>query len=138
MKIIIYTENEIVNVVMPSPSFLEDHTLEEVAAGAVPNGIDYLIVEEEFLPTEMEFRNAWKLNGNIIDIDIIKAREITRERLRYEREPLLQKLDIDMMKNWNNQMTMIEVETEKQRLRDITLLVDNVNSIEELRKIRCI
>ena len=73
----------------------------------------------------------------MIKIDIPKAQLITKDRLRVERTPLLQALDIEMMKNLSDTAKLAEIEAEKQRLRDITLVVDTLNVIDELKAIKC-
>ena len=73
----------------------------------------------------------------MIKIDIPKAQLITKDRLRAERTPLLQALDIEMMKNLSDTAKLAEIEAEKQRLRDITLVVDTLNVIDELKAIKC-
>lgn len=73
----------------------------------------------------------------MIKIDILKAQLITKDRLRVERTPLLQELDIEMMKNLSDTVKLAEIEVEKQRLRDITLVVDTLNVIDELKAIKC-
>ena len=71
----------------------------------------------------------------IIQIDIPRAKDITRDRLRVERTPLLQALDIEMMKNLSDTAKLAEIEAEKQRLRDITNAVDTLNTVEELKAV---
>ena len=71
----------------------------------------------------------------IIQIDIPRAKEITKDRLRAERTPLLQALDIEMMKNLSDATKLAEIEAEKQRLRDITKVVDTLSTIEELKAV---
>ena len=73
----------------------------------------------------------------IIQIDIPRAKEITKNRLRAEREPLLQALDIEMMKNLSDTAKLAEIEAEKQRLRDITKVVDSLLTVEELKVVKC-
>lgn len=73
----------------------------------------------------------------MIKVDIPKAQLITKDRLRAERTPLLQALDIEMMKNLSDTAKLAEIEAEKQRLRDITLVVDTLNVIDELKAIKC-
>ena len=73
----------------------------------------------------------------MIKIDIPKAQLITKDRLRVERTPLLQALDIEMMKNLSDTEKLAEIESEKQRLRDITKVVDTLNVIDELKAIKC-
>ena len=72
----------------------------------------------------------------MITIDIQKAKDITKDRLRAERTPLLQALDIEMMKNLSDTAKLLEIEVEKQRLRDITLVVDTLETVEELKEVK--
>jgi hypothetical protein len=69
----------------------------------------------------------------MITINLNKAKEVTKNRLREERKPLLESLDVDMMKNWSNQEKMSEIDEKKQILRDATKQVDTMTTIEELR-----
>ena len=71
----------------------------------------------------------------MIKIDILKAKDITKDRLRAERTPLLQALDIEIMKNLSDTVKLAEIEAEKQRLRDITSLVDTLETVEELKSV---
>lgn len=72
-----------------------------------------------------------------IKINLNKAKEITKDRLRRERQPLLQKLDIQFQQALEKQLDTSPIVTEKQRLRDITKIVENVNTPEELKNISC-
>lgn len=73
----------------------------------------------------------------MIKIDMTKAKDITKDRLRTERTPLLQALDIEMMKNLSDAEKLAEIEAEKQRLRDITKVVDIIETVEELKNVYC-
>lgn len=68
-----------------------------------------------------------------IVINFDKAKDITKNRLRDERKPLLEALDVEMMKNWGNQEKLAEIDAQKQVLRDVTKLVDNATTLEELK-----
>ena len=68
-----------------------------------------------------------------IIIDINKAKDITKDRLRQEREPLLLAQDIAFQRALESNADTSAIVAEKQRLRDITNLVDNVNTVEELK-----
>ena len=68
-----------------------------------------------------------------IIIDINKAKDITKDRLRQERKPLLEALDIQMLRNFSNQELLNEIETKKQVLRDATKQVDNMTTVDELK-----
>lgn len=68
-------------------------------------------------------------------INFDKAKDITKERLRAERKPLLEALDVEMMKNWGDTNKLSEIDTKKQILRDATKLADDATSIDELKAI---
>ena len=68
-----------------------------------------------------------------IIIDIDKAKDITKDRLRAEREPLLLVQDVAFQRALETGTDTSAIVAEKQRLRDITKLVDNVNTVEELK-----
>lgn len=68
-----------------------------------------------------------------IIIDINKAKDITKDRLRQEREPLLLTQDVAFQRALEINADTSAIVAEKQRLRDITTLVDTVNTVEELK-----
>ena len=72
-----------------------------------------------------------------IKIDIAKAKEITKDKLRAERKPLLEKLDVDFIKAQETGADTSAIVTEKQRLRDITLIVDSMTTVDELKGASC-
>jgi hypothetical protein len=72
----------------------------------------------------------------MIIININKAKAITKERLRVERTPLLQEQDIAFQRALEEGRDTAAIVAEKQRLRDITSLVDTVETLEELKAIK--
>lgn len=70
-----------------------------------------------------------------IIIDIDKAKDITKDRLRQERKPLLEAQDIAFQRALESGADTSAIVAEKQRLRDVTKLVDNANTVEELKEI---
>jgi hypothetical protein len=68
-----------------------------------------------------------------IIIDINKAKEITKDRLRVERKPLLEAQDLAFQRALESNADTSAIVAEKQRLRDITKLVDTKNTVEELK-----
>ena len=68
-----------------------------------------------------------------IIIDIDKAKYITKDRLRQERTPLLLAQDIAFQRALEINADTSAIVAEKQRLRDITTLVDTANTVEELK-----
>ena len=72
----------------------------------------------------------------MITINIDKAKEITKERLRTEREPLLVAQDVAFQRALENGVDTTAIVAEKQRLRDITKTVDTLTTLEELKEIK--
>lgn len=68
-----------------------------------------------------------------IKIDIAKAKDITKDRLRQERKPLLEAQDILFMQAQEAGTDTSAIITEKQRLRDVTNQVDSMTTVEELK-----
>jgi hypothetical protein len=68
-----------------------------------------------------------------IIIDINKAKDITKDRLRAERKPLLLAQDVAFQRALEINADTSAIVAEKQRLRDITTLVDTANTVEELK-----
>ena len=61
MKRIIYKkEDGGVAVIVPTPEYLETHTIEELAAKDVPAGAEFQIVDVTDIPEDRTFRNAWE------------------------------------------------------------------------------
>ena len=72
-----------------------------------------------------------------ITINLDKAKNITKERLRVERQPLLEAEDIKFMQAQESGADTKAIVTEKQRLRDITNAVDSCTTTDELKALKC-
>lgn len=59
----------------------------------------------------------------MIKINLDKAKEIQKDRMRYIRKPLLEKLDVDFVKALELGTDTEEIKIKKQALRDVTNLV---------------
>jgi len=68
-----------------------------------------------------------------IQIDIPKAKLITKDRLRADRTPLLAAQDILFMKAQEAGTSTSDIVTEKNRLRDITNQVDSMSTTDALK-----
>lgn len=143
-------------------------TPEEIAAGSgprvknwsvepTPDYIEAIIAKHDWPPplravsweiapndivnegTDRTFRGAWRANGKRIDVDMPKAREIQRERLRRMRAPLLEELDVDYMKagELGNDAAQGLITTKKQALRDVTAdpAIEAAQTPEELKAV---
>ena len=68
-----------------------------------------------------------------IIIDINKAKDITKDRLRIERKPLLEAQDVAFQRALESNADTTAIVAEKQRLRDITNQVNSMTTVEELK-----
>jgi uncharacterized protein YdaT len=68
-----------------------------------------------------------------ITININKAKDITKDRLRAERKPLLEAQDVAFQRALESGADTSAIVAEKQRLRDITNQVDTMTTVEELK-----
>lgn len=71
----------------------------------------------------------------MITINLNKAKVITKERLRTERAPLLQAQDVAFQRALESGADTASIVAEKQRLRDITKLADQAQTLDELKAI---
>ncbi len=72
-----------------------------------------------------------------IQVNFSKAVELTKERLRKQRQPLLDALDVKFQRALEAGIETNVIVTEKQRLRDITKLAENAKTLDELKSISC-
>lgn len=142
MKIIYPNENGGVSVVIPSQKYLntlkgmtEIEKMTFIAQKDIPANTDFQIIEDNQVPTDRSFRNAWEYKNKSIEISLPKAREITKARLREEREPLLSALDIKQINALTEGVDTTDIMTEKQRLKDITDTVDSVTTLAGLKAV---
>ena len=68
-----------------------------------------------------------------MQVNFSKAQDITKERLRAERKPLLEAQDVAYMRAQEVGDDTTAIVTEKQRLRDITNQVDTMTTLDELK-----
>lgn len=125
MKKIIYTDtNDGFCLVTPSSRY-EDN-LEFVASRSVPQGLEYFVIDNEELPKDTDFLDAFcveKNNGKVsVGVNIDKAKEIWLNKFRQARTPLLEKLDLEYMRadEAGNLELKKEIASKKQALRDVT------------------
>ena len=125
---------------------------DKVTMWGAPPGVDLFEFAQKHLPAEcvfiesdtlpsadQDFYNAWSVDtvAKQIIVRLAKAKEITKDRLRVERKPLLEALDVTFIKALETGVSTAPIVAEKQRLRDITLLADACTTTAELRALKC-
>lgn len=61
-RIIYKNDNGGVDVIIPAPECLLEHTIEEIAEKDVPPGKKYKIVSVDDIPSDRTFRTAWEVD----------------------------------------------------------------------------
>lgn len=108
---------------------------------AVPKDArDILELPDDWTPRlDRAFRDAWVAKDGEIGVDMPKARDIHRARLRVARAPLLAALDIETMRATEKSDigALAEVLTKKQDLRDAPAhaAIDRAKTPDELKKL---
>ena len=136
MTSVIIFENEQGGVSVCTPT--GELPIEAVKAKDCPRGA--IIVDSSELPQgdDASFFDAWELGTDgKVSVNFGKAQEITRKRLRAEREPLLAEQDVLFQRALEDGSDTKAIVAEKQRLRDVTKLVDGCKDTAELRALTC-
>ena len=129
--IIFTNDNGGVSVCIPTGEL----PIEAVQAKDTPKGS--IIVNQSDLPNQHnDFFDAWELVDGKVTVNLDKAKEITKKRLRSEREPLLQAQDVAFQRALEAGSDTSAIVAEKNRLRDVTKLADAETTLEGLRAIK--
>lgn len=128
-QVIIFTnDNGGVSVCVPTGEM----DINAVKAKDTPS--NSIIVDSADLPqADNDFFNAWELADGVVSVNLDKAKELTRARLRVERVPLLNAQDVLFQRAQESSADTTAIVAEKQRLRDVTNLVDGCSTTAELR-----
>jgi hypothetical protein len=134
MQVIIHAnENGGVSTTIPTGEI----SIDAVLTKDVPAGRGARIVEQSSLPNQYnDFYDAWEMNATSVTVNKTKAVELTKTRLRLEREPLLVKQDVAFQRALESGSDTSAIVAEKQRLRDITNLATESKTLEELRALK--
>ena len=112
-------------------------SIEAVMEKDVPKGRGARIVNVSDLPNQYnDFYDAWEMTDTEVTVNMDKAKELTKKRLRLEREPLLVAQDVAFQRAQETGADTSAIVAEKQRLRDITQLADAESTLEGLRAIK--
>jgi hypothetical protein len=128
--IIFTNDNGGVSVCIPTGEI----SIEAVQAKDTPKGS--LIVNTSDLPRDNDFFDAWELADGVVTVSLAKAKEITKKRLRSEREPLLAAQDVAFQRALESGADTTAIVAEKNRLRDVTSLADTATTLDGLRSLK--
>jgi hypothetical protein len=130
-QVIIFTNsNGGVSICIPTGEL----SIEAVKEKDTPIGS--LIVNISDLPKNSDFFDAWELDDGVVTVNLAKAKAITKDRLRTERESLLVAQDVAFQRALEAGSDTSAIVAEKQRLRDVTSLADVATTLEQLKALR--
>ena len=130
-SIIFTNSNGGVSVCIPTGEI----SIEAVQEKDTPKGS--LIVNVSDLPNQHnDFFDAWELVDGKVEVSLIKAKELTKKRLRAERELPMSVQDVAFQRALEANEDTTLIVAEKNRLRNITKLADAETTLEGLRAIK--
>ena len=134
MQVIIFTnDNGGVATTIPTGEL----PIDQVLTKDVPAGRGARIVNYTDLPVQYnDFYDAWEMDATSVTVNLDKAKELTKARLRTERAPLLAAQDVAFQRAQETGADTSAIVAEKQRLRDVTTLADSATTLEELRALK--
>lgn len=94
-----------------------------VYARAIPkNATNVHELSEDWVIPDIDraYRDAWVTDGKTVSVDMAKAREVHKDKLRDLRAPLLAAADVEMLKAYKDRALQDTIEAKRQQLRDVT------------------
>tara|TARA_B110000285_G_scaffold209806_1_gene251100 strand:- start:46 stop:285 length:240 start_codon:yes stop_codon:yes gene_type:complete len=71
----------------------------------------------------------------MITIDITKAKEVWKDKIRFNRAKALKKLDLDFMKAQEAETSTTSIVANKQTLRDLPSQVDTATTTDKIKAV---
>jgi len=118
------------------------YDIEELIAKSPDEYVSYAVVDaasiSEFLKNR-DYRNGWAFDGKTIVHDMVRCRDIHRDKLRELRKPKLAALDIAYQRadEAGDSKLKKDIAKQKQVLRDITKnpRIEAAKTVDDLKKI---
>lgn len=134
---IIYTRPD-GGVSIMSPAL--DNTIENSLRHVPEDATNVQIIDSSMVPTDRTFRNAWVAGDGKVEHDMEKCRDLQRDKIRIDRKPLLEQLDMEYLRalEVSDKAKQKEIADQKQVLRDATdnPAIDAATTPEELKEIK--
>jgi len=125
-RIIFQNESGGVSVIIPTGEL----PIEEVAAKDVPEGVAYEIVEDDAIPSDRFFRNAWIMGDCCIEHDLGQCRVIGHQMRRAQRNAEFAPFDEIIAKQIPG-LDASEAEASRQAIREKYALIQDAIDIAE-------
>lgn len=135
MKIVYKTTEGYLAILTPSEEILENEDYEELISKDIPQDVTSYTIEDEDLPTDIVFRDAWELTDGKVTINLNKSKEISHKFRRQKRALELKQYDLEA----TIPSLAEQAEAQRQIIRDkydnIQTEIDDAEDIETLEKI---
>tara|TARA_R100000773_G_C4218184_1_gene116673 strand:+ start:1552 stop:2010 length:459 start_codon:yes stop_codon:yes gene_type:complete len=134
-KRIVYTLDEQVKIVIPSPKC--SLTIEQLQSKkAIQKGVSTYVVDKETIPNDRSFRNAWTFDGSKFGTNMTTAKEIHKNFIREARIQKLKDLDIEFQKALETSASTTDIIAKKKALRDAPAdsAIDSASTESDLKK----
>jgi hypothetical protein len=96
-------------------------------------------IDQTSLPQDRSFRGAWKLEAGKVGVDMPRARDIHRQRMRDARAPKFAALDVEYQRadERGDAAAKADVANRKKILRDVTAdpRIDAASTPDELKSV---
>ena len=66
MKIIYKNQDGGISIIHPTVEALSIMTIEEIALKDVPRGLAFAVVEDDSIPSDRTFRDAWTIDNSLL------------------------------------------------------------------------
>lgn len=113
-------------------------SIEDAIAETKLDPVSWMNVERSQLP-DASFQSAWVVDGGLIVVDMGKARDIHRAKIRRARAPLLAELDVAYQRadEFGNDGVKSDIAARKAALRDCTRdpLIEAAATPEQLKQV---
>ena len=113
----VYTDDDGMLIVV-CPADKTERTLDEIKTLNCPTSNTIYTVQPSDCPTDRSFRDAWTFDGTNFGVDITKAKEIHKDKIRLAREKKFEELDVEFQRALETSADTSAIVTKKQALRD--------------------
>ena len=113
----VYTDDDGVLIIV-CPADKTDLTLDEIKTRNCPTTNTIYTVKPNDCPNDRSFRDAWTYDGTNFGVDLVKAKEIHKENIRFARTEKLAELDVEFQKALETSSDTSAIVAKKNALRD--------------------
>ena len=140
-RIVYQGEDGIAKVVVPAPKYLASGgTIDDLLEKVVPENCkdSANVVDVDTVENDRTFRNAWVTEqGKSVEVDLAKAKDVAKDKVRQARTPKFQELDIAYQRadETGDADAKAAVVVKKQTARDATAdtKITNADSVDNLK-----